>query len=83
MTLWMYLVDPKDHILKVQCHYLYFWMSYSGSLIKLLTCQRREKRERERTVILVVALPAGVRQGLPNYTCISNNGTDTQIESFL
>ena len=72
MMLWMYLVDPKDHILKVSCHYLYFWLSYSGSLIKLLTCQR-EKRREKRTVILVVALPnatvgqkATVGQGLPN-----------------
>ena len=28
MTLWMYLVDPKDHILKVSCYYLYFWLKY-------------------------------------------------------
>ena len=26
----MYLVDPKDHILKVSCHYLYFWLRYRG-----------------------------------------------------
>ena len=25
----MTLVDPKDHILKVSCHYLYFWLKYS------------------------------------------------------
>ena len=24
----MYLVDPKDHILKISCHYLYFWLRY-------------------------------------------------------
>ena len=28
LTLWMYLVDPKDHILKILCHYLNFWLSY-------------------------------------------------------
>ena len=28
MTLWMYLVDPKNHILKVSCHYLYFRLKY-------------------------------------------------------
>ena len=28
MTLWMYLVDPKDHILKVSCPYLHFWLKY-------------------------------------------------------
>ena len=74
MMLWMYLVYPNNHILKVSHHYLYFWLSCSGFLIKLLTCQRRERREeRERTVILVVALPnamvgqkATVWQGLTN-----------------
>ena len=30
MTSWMTLVDPKDHILKVLCHYLYFWLRYMG-----------------------------------------------------
>ena len=24
----MYWVDPKDHILKVLCHYLYYWLRY-------------------------------------------------------
>ena len=24
----MTLGDPKDHILKVLCHYLYFWLRY-------------------------------------------------------
>ena len=73
--LWMLLVDPKDHILKVSCHYLNFLLSYSGSLNKLLTCQR-EGREK-RTVILVVALPnakvgqkAMAGQGLPNFNKI-------------
>ena len=28
MPLWIYLVDPKDPILKVLCHYLYFWLIY-------------------------------------------------------
>ena len=28
MTFLMYCVDPKDHILKVSCHYLYFWLRY-------------------------------------------------------
>ena len=73
----MYLVDPKDHILKVLCCYLYCLLSYNGFLIKLLTSERREREEREerreRQVILVVALPnatvgqkAAVGQGLPN-----------------
>ena len=26
----MYLVYTKDHILKVLCHYLYFWLRYMG-----------------------------------------------------
>ena len=26
MKLWMYLVDPKNHILNVLCHYLDFWL---------------------------------------------------------
>ena len=47
--------DPNDHILKVLGTYLYFLLSYSGSLIKLLTYRRREKRE--ELVILVVASP--------------------------
>ena len=34
MTLWMYLVDPKDHILNVLCHNLYFWLKYKGNLKK-------------------------------------------------
>ena len=28
MTFLMYCVDPKDHILKVLWHYLYFWLKY-------------------------------------------------------
>jgi hypothetical protein len=32
MTLWMTLVDPKDHILKVSCHYLYSWLRYMGDI---------------------------------------------------
>ena len=28
LTSWMYLVDPKNHILNVLCHYLYFWPRY-------------------------------------------------------
>ena len=47
MMLWMYLLDPQNHILKVLCHNLEFWLSYSGSLNKLLTSER-ERRERER-----------------------------------
>ena len=30
MMSWMTLVNPKDHILKVLCHYLYFWQRYMG-----------------------------------------------------
>ena len=30
MTSWMTLVNPKDLILKVLCHYLYFWLRYMG-----------------------------------------------------
>ena len=33
MTTWMTLVDPKDHILKVLCHYLYFWLRYKDLLL--------------------------------------------------
>ena len=63
----------QDLTLKVSGRYLSFWLSYSGLLIKLLTCGRREER-REENQILVVALPnatvgqkAMVGQGLPNY----------------
>ena len=31
MTLLMYLVDPKDHILKVLCHYVYIWSRYKNA----------------------------------------------------
>ena len=48
MTTWIILVDPKDHILKVLCHYLYFQLSYSDLLIKLLTVGREEREEREK-----------------------------------
>ena len=30
MMSWMTLVNPKDLILKVLCHYLYFWLRYMG-----------------------------------------------------
>ena len=30
MTSSMTLVDPKDHILKVSCHYLYILQRYKG-----------------------------------------------------
>ena len=49
MMIWIYLIDPIDHILKVLCLYLKFLMSYSSCLNKLLTCQReREERERDK-----------------------------------
>ena len=35
----------QDHILKVSCNYLDFLLSYSCSLIKLLTCQGDEMRD--------------------------------------
>ena len=28
MMFLMYWVDPKDHILKVSCQYLYYWLRY-------------------------------------------------------
>ena len=28
MTFLMHWVDPKDHILKVACQYLYYWLRY-------------------------------------------------------
>jgi hypothetical protein len=30
MTIWMYWIDPKEHILKVLCQYLYYWLRYRG-----------------------------------------------------
>ena len=69
----MHLVDPKDHILKVSCHYSYFLLSYSVSLIKLLTCQKREREKRRENsdfsgclAIATVGQKAAVGQGLPN-----------------
>ena len=51
------VVCLQDHILKVSCHYLYFLLSYSCFLIKLLTCQGDDEMRDERQVILVFALP--------------------------
>ena len=28
MRVLMYWVDPKDHMLKVLCHYIYYWLRY-------------------------------------------------------
>ena len=28
MTFLMYWVDPKDHMLKILCQYLYYWLRY-------------------------------------------------------
>ena len=28
MMVVMYWVDPKEHMLKVLCHYLYYWLRY-------------------------------------------------------
>ena len=76
MMLWMYLVYPNNHILKVSHHYLYFWLSCSGFLIKLLTCQRREREEKRENsdfsgclAIPTVGQKAAVGQGLPNRVC--------------
>ena len=30
MTIFMYWIDPKEHILKVSCQYLYYWPRYRG-----------------------------------------------------
>ena len=38
----------QDLTLKVSGKYLNFWLSYKGSLIKLLTCGREEREKRER-----------------------------------
>ena len=28
MMVMIYWVDPKDHMLKVLCHYIYYWLRY-------------------------------------------------------
>ena len=28
LKVWMYLIDPKEYILKVFCHYLHFLLNY-------------------------------------------------------
>ena len=71
LMLWMYLVDPKDHILKVLCCYLcvlwsYKWLGVNGQL--QTRDERRERRERERegsevNSYLALLGEAGVRQG--------------------
>ena len=43
MTLWIYLVDPKDHILKGLCH-LYFWLSYKHMSHLLHTSDKQTDR---------------------------------------
>ena len=47
---WMTLVEPKDHILKVSCHYLYFWQRYKGVTIrnKNVTEDRQTDRQTKR-----------------------------------
>ena len=40
----MYLVDPKDHILKVLCQYLFFWLTYECLLQWLQKCDRQTNR---------------------------------------
>ena len=64
-------------MLKVSWHYLSFWLKYSLSLNKLLTCQiemMMMMRERERELsdfsgclaIATVGQKAAVGQGMPN-----------------
>ena len=40
----------QDLTLKVSGQYLNFWLSYKGSLIKWLTCQRESRESRESRV---------------------------------
>ena len=42
------VVCLQDLTLKVSGKYLHFWLSYMGSLIKLLTCGREKREEREK-----------------------------------
>ena len=50
MTSWMTLVDPNDHILKVSCHYLYFWLRYKPDTKrdKNVTEDRQTERQRDK-----------------------------------
>ena len=50
LTSWMTMVDPKDHILKVLCHSLYFWQRYKGATKhgKKVTEDRQTDIQRDR-----------------------------------
>ena len=48
MTVWMYLLDPKDHFLKVLCYYLKFWQKYKGVLPWLQKHYRHTHRQTNR-----------------------------------
>ena len=54
MTSWMTLVDPKNHILKISCHYLYFWLRYKRNtkLNKNVTEDGETDRQRDRQTLL-------------------------------
>ena len=48
LTLWIFLVNPKNHITKILFHYLYFWLKYNMILTKCLTAKNvRVRWERE------------------------------------
>ena len=47
MMLWMYLVDPYDHVLKVLCQYLHFRLRYVSFRVNGQLEYGREERERE------------------------------------
>ena len=56
MTFLMYCVDPKDHILKALCHYLYFWLRYkdlcfSTGLLKKRSTQTDRQTTSDRQTL--------------------------------
>ena len=47
MMSWMTFIDPKDHILKVLCHYLYFWLRYKRDTKRDKNVTEDRQRDKE------------------------------------
>ena len=69
MTLWMYLVDSYDHVLKVLCQYHDFQLKYVSFRVNGQLEEGREKREKSICMRIEYDPSRGVR-GEGSHNCV-------------
>ena len=73
MRVLMYWVDPKDHMLKVLCHYIYYWLRYrvNKESAPIVIRPTHTKLTQVPRVIQDIFDVVGRPQGSYNESCVS------------